>query len=306
MRHNDADQTATRKVGNSTVADKKNSPLPNEARRDTNLNTLEKAIKARDRRAKTAPLGVVAATLAVLVLLVGGIWFASTYSSNDDNVAEESSSAETTPAAEAAALPAGPTKPYGETVKCEYKAEGEASKEVKVPESGDVKASGTTKVTLKTNSGEVPIELDASKSPCSANSFEHLVQAKFYDNTVCHRSVKSAGMTILQCGDPTGVGSGGPGYSFGDEYPTNGVSEAELENPVTYPRGTLAMANSGPDTNGSQFFLVTGETQLPPKYNVFGTISEEGLKTLDGILEKAPEGDGKPAEEVKIESAQVA
>ena len=129
------------------------------------------------------------------------------------------------------------------------------------------------------------------------------MEKKFYDSTKCHRSVKSDSMTILQCGDPEGSGAGGPGYSFPDEFPTNGVEEDKAETPVNYKRGTLAMANSGPDTNGSQFFLVTGDTTLPPKYNVFGTIDEDGLKVLDELLEKAPEGDAAPTEDINIESA---
>lgn len=289
------------------MADNDNKSLPNEARRDEALKNLDKAIKGRDRRAKVAPLGVVAATLAVIVVLVGGIWFAATYTSTDEDAIASSDESTSSPEVEPAALPDGPLEPYGETVECTYPAgKEEASKEVTPPEDGEVKASGTTKVTLKTNQGDVPLELDSSKSPCTVNSFEHLAKEGFFNDTVCHRSVKSEGMGILQCGDPTGSGTGGPGYTFADEFPTNGVQGDETQNPVTYPRGTLAMANSGENTNGSQFFLVNADTTLPPAYNVFGTISEEGLKTLDAIAEKAPEGDGKPAEEVKIEEADVA
>ena len=278
---------------------------PNEAKRDEALKELEKALKSRERKAKIAPLGVVAATLAVLVVIVGGIWFATTYTSDEgeDQVAE-SEEQTTEPEVEAVAMPDGPAKAYGDTVKCEYKKDPQGKlSEAGLPNGKDVTAKGTQKVTLTMNGKKVGLELANDKSPCSTNSFAHLVEKKFYDSTKCHRSVKSDSMTILQCGDPEGSGAGGPGYSFPDEFPTNGVEEDKAETPVNYKRGTLAMANSGPDTNGSQFFLVTGDTTLPPKYNVFGTIDEDGLKVLDELLEKAPEGDAAPTEDINIESA---
>jgi peptidyl-prolyl cis-trans isomerase B (cyclophilin B) len=90
---------------------------------------------------------------------------------------------------------------------------------------------------------------------------------------------------VLQCGDPTGLGTGGPGYRFPNEYPTNQyrMTDPALEAPVIYPRGTLAMANSGQGTNGSQFFVVYGDPPLPPTYTVFGTVDETGLATVDKI-----------------------
>ena len=200
---------------------------PNEAKRDEALKELEKALKSRERKAKIAPLGVVAATLAVLVVIVGGIWFATTYTSDEgeDQVAE-SEEQTTEPEVEAVAMPDGPAKPYGDTVKCEYKKDPQGKlSEAGLPNGKDVTAKGTQKVTLTMNGKKVGLELANDKSPCSTNSFAHLVEKKFYDSTKCHRSVKSDSMTILQCGDPEGSGAGGPGYSFPDEFPTNGVEE---------------------------------------------------------------------------------
>lgn len=290
----------------STVSEE--SGLPNTQRRDDALKSLDKTIKGRERKAKTAPLGVMAATVAVLALIVGGIYFATTYtgSSNEDTetTAEGQDQAEEQNQQQAS-LPEGPLKPYPETVSCEYPSDGEAAKDVEKPGGEGIATSGTVKVKLATTAGDIPIELDRGTSPCSVNSFESLVKQNFFNDTVCHRHVKSEQMGILQCGDPTGTGTGGPGYKFDDEFPLNGVAEDATQQPLTYPRGTLAMANSGPGTNGSQFFLVTKDTTLPPAYNVFGTIDEAGLKTLDKIAEKAPEGDSKPAEEVKITTANV-
>lgn len=280
--------------------------LPNQARQDAALAELNKAIKSRDRKAKAAPLGVVAMTLAVLALVIGGIWFAATYQPTSDT--DTSAAATTTPEIDIAAMPTAPLEAYEKTITCEYPEDttGEAAKQVDVPSGKDVTTTGTETVTIKTGDGDIPVTLDNSLSPCTTNSFKHLAEAGYYDDTICHRVVKSDSMTIVQCGDPLGEGTGGPGFTFADEFPLNGVAEAEQGNPVNYKRGTLAMANSGPDTNGSQFFLVVEDTTLPPAYNVFGTISEEGLKTLDTIIDtKATETSQEPTEEITISEVTV-
>jgi peptidyl-prolyl cis-trans isomerase B (cyclophilin B) len=103
---------------------------------------------------------------------------------------------------------------------------------------------------------------------------------------------------VLQCGDPTGTGTGGPGYSFGDEVSPD----------ATYDAGTLAMANAGPDTNGSQFFIVYEDTQLPPAYTVFGSVGGESLDAVQDVAAEGTEsgaGDGPPKTEVTIDGAAV-
>jgi len=115
---------------------------------------------------------------------------------------------------------------------------------------------------------------------------------------------------VLQCGDPTGQGTGGPGYQFDNEYPTNQFQpdDPALQEPVVYPRGTLAMANAGPGTNGSQFFLVYKDSHLPPNYTVFGTIDQTGLATLDKIAAAGTADgsqDGKPKDDVQVKSIQL-
>jgi peptidyl-prolyl cis-trans isomerase B (cyclophilin B) len=116
-------------------------------------------------------------------------------------------------------------------------------------------------------------------------------------------------LSVLQCGDPKGDGTGGPGYQFADEYPTDQypAGDPALKQPVVYPRGTLAMANAGPGTNGSQFFMVYRDSLLPPAYTVFGTINQAGLAVLDKIAAGGVSGggdDGTPANEVTITSAR--
>ncbi|WP_399345234.1 peptidylprolyl isomerase [Umezawaea sp. Da 62-37] len=144
---------------------------------------------------------------------------------------------------------------------------------------------GTVDVLLRTNQGPIPLTLDRKQAPCTVQSFVHLAQHRFYDATTCHRLTTYSTLKVLQCGDPTGTGEGGPGYKYKDELPT---ALPPAPNDPTglrriYPRGTLAMANAGPATNGSQFFLVTADSVLQPNYTVFGTIGEEGLKTLDKV-----------------------
>jgi peptidyl-prolyl cis-trans isomerase B (cyclophilin B) len=158
-------------------------------------------------------------------------------------------------------------------------------------------------VSMVTNQGHIGLLLANNESPCTVNSFASLAGQKFFDNTKCHRLT----LSILQCGDPSADGTGGPGYKFADEYPTDQYPPGDpaLREPVIYPKGTLAMANSGPNTNGSQFFLVYKDTPLPPAYTVFGKIQQDGLDTLDKIAKGGIAGggaDGAPATEVTVTS----
>jgi peptidyl-prolyl cis-trans isomerase B (cyclophilin B) len=153
-------------------------------------------------------------------------------------------------------------------------------------------------VTLATDQGEIVFEADSAKAPCTINSFRSLAEVGFFDGTPCHRlTTPPAGIEVLQCGDPTGTGTGGPGYQFAEE---------NLEG-ATYPRGTVAMARSQePGSNGSQFFLVYGDSPLPPDYTPFGRITK-GLEVLDEVAEAGanPPGDGAPEQPVSIQTVTV-
>ena len=171
---------------------------------------------------------------------------------------------------------------------------------------------GTVDVLLRTNLGPIPLELDRAQAPCTVQSFVHLVRHRFYDRTICHRLTTYPTLLVLQCGDPSGTGSGGPGYRYGDELPT-GLPPAPTDptgERKVYARGVLAMANAGPDTNGSQFFLVTSDSVLRPNYTVFGRVTPAGLATLDkvaaGGIAPNPDSavDGRPALTTDIERAK--
>ena len=180
---------------------------------------------------------------------------------------------------------------------CEYPEDGmPPAKEVDAP-SGTPTATGPVSVTLETSAGTINAELDGAATPCTVNSFLSLAEQMYYNDTDCHR-LTTQGIFVLQCGDPTASGTGGPGYSYADE-----LSGAE-----TYPAGTLAMANAGPNTNGSQFFIVYDDTELPPSYTVFGQLDEASTAVVQDIAAKGTvDGgpDGAPKDTVTIESVTV-
>jgi peptidyl-prolyl cis-trans isomerase B (cyclophilin B) len=206
--------------------------------------------------------------------------------------------------------PFDPPKTLGSN--CQYPATTEsASKPVKPPQDGRISADPPLiRAGVTTSQGPIGLQLDNGRTPCTVNNFTSLARQGFFDNTTCHRLTTSAELGVLQCGDPTGTSTGGPGYRFPNEYPTNQyrLTDPALKVPVTYPRGTLAMANSGPGTNGSQFFLVYEDSQLPPTYTVFGRIDKAGLATLDkvaagGVADGTE--DGKPVIDATIKSVQI-
>jgi peptidyl-prolyl cis-trans isomerase B (cyclophilin B) len=181
---------------------------------------------------------------------------------------------------------------------------------------------GTITVTLQTTQGSIPLTLNRVQAPCTVQSFVFLAQKTYFDNTPCHRLTADPGLSVLQCGDPTGTGEGGPGYTIPDENPT-GLAPAPSAQPGTptaiYPAGTIAMANTGqPNSGGSQFFLVYADSQLPPSYAVFGAVTATGLNTLHKIAAggitpgtdpetgQSTDTDGKPKLPVTITKAVVA
>ena len=148
---------------------------------------------------------------------------------------------------------------------------------------------------LKTTAGDIKISLNAAATPITVNNFVFLAKKNFYDNTIFHRAIKDF---MIQGGDPKGDGTGGPGYKFDDE-PVMGE----------YNRGTVAMANAGPNTNGSQFFIMHADYPLPPNYVIFGKVIE-GLDVVDKIAsaevaESAMGENSRPVNPVKILSVEI-
>ena len=316
----------------------------NEQRGKEALSNLERELGSRDRKEKSRPWSVAALSAAAIALIGGGIYFAANQG-EDDNLAAEDTSAESEAEQtneEAEEFDASTFEPIAtkrekalpETVKCEYKAEDGTELRAGTPPTDNVSTEGTVTVELDTNQGPIGMELDRAASPCTVNAVEYLAEEGFYNDTVCHRLTTGDGLKVLQCGDRAGTGAGGPGFQFANELPTDqalegidlseagipeGASEEEMmqaktmmlqqnSQPQRYDRGTIAMANAGVDTNGSQFFLNYGDSVLPPLYTYFGHIDDEGLSTLDKIAEAGVEGgeqDGAPADEVRIKKATV-
>lgn len=289
----------------------------NAERRETAKQNLEQQLERRAEQARRQRILTVVAAMVTLVVGAAAIAFFVTKGDREKSGNTASSTA--------APAPTGPGKPT-ELVRggkdqlpafkapadlganCQYPAAGEKAKDVTPPNSGKVPTDpATVSVSMSTDQGNLGLILNNAEAPCTVNSFASLAQKGYFDDTVCHRLTTAPGLGVLQCGDPTGTGGGSPGYSFANEYPTNQYPSGDpaLSKPVLYPRGSLAMANAGPNTNGSQFFLVYRDSQLPPNYTVFGTIDSTGLATLDKIAESGVAGggqDGKPATEVKVKS----
>jgi len=190
------------------------------------------------------------------------------------------------PAAQAATIKCTPTKAKGITPK-------------KIATPKKVLTKFPKKFTLVTNCGNIEISSVGAKAPFTMTSIAALAKGGFYNNTLCHR-LTTQGLFVLQCGDPTATGSGGPEFTYPDEnLPANKSNN--------YPAGTVAMANSGPNTNGSQFFLVYANTTLAPSYTIWGTITS-GLDIVKAIAKAGAVGgapDGKPAKTIAIQRVLV-
>jgi peptidyl-prolyl cis-trans isomerase B (cyclophilin B) len=249
----------------------------------------------------------VAATVAAVALTLAGCVARENPSSESSGSDFSASATET----ETESQSAGGTTTEGD---CGFKTD-ESGQEPAVglpPDNGPATA---TSLLLITSAGPITIQLDAGRAPCTVQSMVYLAGAGFFDNTNCHRLTASAGLKVLQCGDPEGTGAGGPGYVVPDELPTDlpaGQAGADGTQTVVYQRGIVAMANAGPGTTGSQFFLVYGDSTLPPNYSVWGTVDATGLTTLDQIaaagITPGQNGaeDGAPVTPVTIQSTKTA
>ncbi|HST65725.1 MAG TPA: peptidylprolyl isomerase [Mycobacteriales bacterium] len=250
-------------------------------RRENARRRLERQIQRRqEAQAARKRRNLVTAAAFGVILVVGAVFLLVTQLGGDDN----------TPAA-AAPTPSASTAPVkGE---CTYsKDSAAATKDVGQPPNGKVATTGTVTATVSTTQGDMTFVLDRSKAPCTVNSFTYLAGKKYYDNTPCHRITTAPTFGVLQCGDPGGTGSGGPGYQYADELDANGK----------YTKGVLAMANAGANTNGSQFFVVYKDTDLKPNYTIFGTVTK-GLDVVEKVAKGgAPNNDGKPNTPIQIKT----
>ncbi|MFD9722747.1 peptidylprolyl isomerase [Streptomyces sp. NPDC059072] len=209
-------------------------------------------------------------------------------------------------AAAAAAHPAALPSPAAKRGACVFSPHtGSDVKDVGRPPAQPPYA-GAVKATLKTNLGDIELDLDGRAAPCTVDSFTYLATENFFDRTHCHRLTTGA-LKVLQCGDPSATGSGGPAYHYAEENLPNADPGKET---ATYHKGTLAMANAGPGTNGSQFFMVYGDSELPPSYTVFGKINS-GMGLLEEVARAGTDnangdGDGAPRKRLTLQDVTIA
>lgn len=268
--------------------------MPNtRQRRETARRRLERQIQRRQAAsAARRRRNLVTAAAFSVVLVLGAVILLVTQLGGDDPAPVAS---EPTPVASEPTPTASATSEAAVAGECTYtKSEEAATKDAGVPPNGKVPTTGTVTVDVVTNQGLMTFTLDRAKAPCAVNNFAYLAGKKYFDDTPCHRLTTGANFGVLQCGDPGGTGAGGPGYSFGDEVTPD----------LKYTKGTLAMANAGPDTNGSQFFVVYKDTELQPNYTVFGTVTK-GLDVVEKVAAGGSDNsnqqdDGKPKIPVKL------
>lgn len=278
-----------------------------ERRRARERYERQREIRLARQRKLRKRFGIGLAVACVLGL-VAGLTIAFTGGGTPKAAPSASASAKASPTASASAATSAAAVAEPAT-HCTYTQTDAAGKALMPTASPDYKAAYTA--TINTNQGKISINLLNSKATCTVNSFVHLAETNFWNGSQCHRVSNSQGLYMLQCGDATArasqtlsctstsLGTGGPGYSYNDENLTG----------ATYKAGTVAMANSGANTNGSQFFLVFKDTTLAPSYTPFGTITS-GLDILQKVANAGTSctfsaGGGVPKEKVVINSVTI-
>jgi peptidyl-prolyl cis-trans isomerase B (cyclophilin B) len=295
----------------------------NEQRRETAKRKLERQLERRAAQERRRRLFTIVGSAAGVALVIAAVVATVVLTSKgpDTNASADTPSPATSAQSNPQAPPPGGAAlppfvaPAGLGANCQYPPAEAASKKNTPPRSGKVPTDPPQiSASMTTSQGNIGLQLDNAKAPCTVNSFASLAQQGYFNDTPCHRLTTTPGLSVLQCGDPTGKGTGGPGYGFVNEYPSDQYQpdDPALQSPVTYPRGTLAMANTGaPGSNGSQFFLVYKDSQLPPNYTAFGKIDATGLATLDKIAAGGVvpgdrgSDDGAPKTAVQIKSLQL-
>jgi peptidyl-prolyl cis-trans isomerase B (cyclophilin B) len=260
-------------------------------RREAERRRLQRQVQRRAereaRRRKFAMIASVVGTLLIIAVIITVV-----VATGDD-----SSSPKKRPAAGGVTPSVATTSPAPAPYPCTWTPSSTQTKagNVTVPSTTTPPKTGKVNLLVASSQGSMTFQLDRSLAPCAVESFQSLAEQHYFDESPCHR-LTSGGLNVLQCGDPTGTGRGGPGYSFADE----------LTGKEKYTRGVIAMANSGPNTNGSQFFIVYKDSTLQPNYTVFGKVTS-GMKVVDKVAAKGPStpGDGPPKLPITLNSVTV-
>lgn len=263
---------------------------------------MQQKRRAARRKQRIAIVSSIAA-IAVIGGIVAGV-LATNSSPGKTAAAANTPSASTSASASASATSSAESNPL------KYEASGtSAVKGITMPTYDAAAAKKDYTVTLTTNRGDIVFTADGKDAPYTVYSFVYLAQKGYFNNTKCHRLVWDSGLFMLQCGDPTATGQGGPGYTVPDENLAS-LGKADSSGTVTYKAGTIAMANTNhPHTGGSQFFLVGKDSTLSPTYTPFGTITK-GLDILQTIGNAGAEaadstGNTAPKDATTIEKVSI-
>lgn len=264
------------------------------------LEEQKKLERQRKLRKRAIRFSLIAAVLAGLLVLPAVL-------SNNDDTTTTSSSATTSASTTTSTTPSTTVDPGALPLNYEgYRAQSTAcgaetpppvtEMTFAAPEDQGIASDATVTVTITTSCGDIVAELDPSIAPETVNSFVFLAREGYFDGSAFHRIVSDF---VIQGGDPTAIGSGGPGYVIGDEFPDPGF---------TYGRGVLAMANSGANSTGSQFFIVTGEdVGLPNQYSVFGTVvdSDDPLDRISSVTLTGRDGTPNTEQSLPLETVYI-
>jgi peptidyl-prolyl cis-trans isomerase B (cyclophilin B) len=267
-------------------------------RREAERRRLQRQSQNRARRSarhrRYALITSIVGTVVVIAIVLAFVVAVT----NDDS----KKSTNTAGASSPAPSPSGTTTTTGAAAKypCDWQQVSTTpAKKVAAPDTTRPPRTGTVNLLVQTTQGAMTFQLDRAAAPCAVESFVSLAEQQYFTNSPCHRLTSGGTLSVLQCGDPTGTGSGGPGYEFNDE----------LTGKEKYTRGVIAMANAGPNTNGSQFFLVYKDSTLSPNYTIFGKVTS-GLKVVDKVAAAGSDnangtGDGKPKLAIKLTGISV-
>lgn len=277
--------------------------MPGKKQRQRRLarERYQRQLARREERARRWRLAGVAAGGIVLLAGAGtGVYFLVAGTGKAASAASASPSATPSATVSASASPAASAIPAADepASHCAYATSPPAARQVGLPPARPDRTA-SYRARIRTNRGTVVLDLLNSKATCTVNSFVYLARHGYFSKTPCHR-LTTQGIYVLQCGDPTGQGSGGPGYKFASENLAG----------AKYTAGTVAMANSGPGTNGSQFFLVyRNSLTLPASYTPFGKVAS-GLGIIQNVAKAGTDnangaGDGHPKEKVVIKSVSI-
>ena len=255
----------------------------NKQRREAAQRHLQRQLERRAElaRKRRRNVGIMATAVAIVVVVGAALLITGVFQGDDSEAATDPT---------AGAPSAAATTNADGTVSCTYTPDESGNPsltDVGTPPAPEATPTqGTSTLLMSTNQGDLTLTLDRAAAPCAAASFTYLASQKFFDGSPCHREVNQPTFGVLQCGDPTGTGSGGPSYKFAEEVTPE----------TTYPRGTIAMAKSAaPASTGSQFFLCFTDTELPPEYTAVGTVDEAGLAVLDRIAAAGNDGSFEPS-----------